>query len=142
MLRCSYFDAYRFFTAAARPRNTVTPEVFRRTELEQPGCVHGNMDLYKRAYKLLPVVPSDLVLDCFRLAKEIREVDMRASPYDLADLGYPPIPIETAAGKAEYVAAQRAFSERAAVLRERLLIATEPLRALLADPDVPAAAGR
>ena len=32
---------------------------------------------------------------------------MRASPYDLTELGYQPVPIETAAGKAEYVAAQR-----------------------------------
>ena len=55
------------------------------------------------------------------LAREIRELDMRASPYDLTALGYPPVPIETAAGKAEYVAAQRIFAVRAQALRSELL---------------------
>jgi len=61
------------------------------------------------------------VADCFALARDIRALDMRASPYDLADLGYPPIRIETPAGRAEYTAAQRRFAERAAPLRQRLL---------------------
>ena len=30
------------------------------------------MDLYKWAYKLSPLVPSELVADCFELAREIR----------------------------------------------------------------------
>ena len=42
---------------------------------------------------------------------------MRASPYDLADLGYEPVPIETAEGRAEYVRRQSAFAEAAAPLR-------------------------
>ena len=54
------------------------------------------------------------------LARQIRELDMRASPYDLADLGYPPVRIETVAGKAEYVAAQRDFAAKAQDLRRRL----------------------
>ena len=62
------------------------------------------MDLYKWAYKLLPATPSELVADCFELAVAVRELDMRASPYDLAELGYPPVRIETPAGRAEYVA--------------------------------------
>ena len=45
---------------------------------------------------------------------------MRASPYDLTDLGYPPVRIETVAGKAEYVAAQRDFAAKAQILRRRL----------------------
>ena len=48
---------------------------------------------------------------------------MMASPYDLSDLGYEPIPIETADGKAEYVRRQRAFAERGNELRRRLLTA-------------------
>jgi hypothetical protein len=48
-------------------------------------------------------------------------LDMRASPYDLTDLGHPPVRIETPAGKAEYAAAQRVFAERAALLRSRLI---------------------
>jgi hypothetical protein len=79
------------------------------------------MDLYKWAYKLAPLTPSELIADCFGLAREIRELDMRASPYDLAALGHPPIKIETADGRAEYAAAQRSFAERAAAIRERML---------------------
>ena len=120
-IRCSHFDAYRFFTPPARPLNLLLPTVDGRVGNEQPGCLHANMDLYKWSYKLLPLVPSALVLDCCLLTRRIREFDMRASPYDLADLGYPPVPIETTAGKAEYVAAQREFAAEAAVLRERIL---------------------
>jgi hypothetical protein len=61
------------------------------------------------------------VVDAFELAREVRVLDMRASPYDLAALGYEPVRIETPEGKAEYVAAQRDFAERGAALRERLL---------------------
>jgi hypothetical protein len=46
---------------------------------------------------------------------------MRASPYDFAELGFTPVRIETPAGKQEYVAAQRAFAERGAPLRQRLI---------------------
>ena len=79
------------------------------------------MDLYKWAYKLSPAVPGELVADCFALAVEVRELDMRASPYDLADHGYSPVPIETPAGRAAYARAQAGFAERAAPLRQRLL---------------------
>ncbi|MGY1672185.1 hypothetical protein [Geodermatophilus sp. SYSU D00710] len=78
-------------------------------------------DLYKWAYKLSPAVPGELVADCFALAVEVRELDMQASPYDLADRGYAPVRIETPEGKAEYVAAQRGFAHRAAPLRQRLV---------------------
>jgi hypothetical protein len=120
-VRCSHFDAYRFFTPAARPLNALTPTRERQPELEQPGCLHANMDLYKWAYKLSPLVDSELVADCFALARDIRELDMRASPYDLADLGYPPVRVETVEGRAEYAAAQRGFALRATPLRARLI---------------------
>lgn len=119
-IRCTHFDAYRFFADDAAPRNTVRPTRGRQLELEQPGCLHANMDLYKWAYKLSPLVPSELVVDAFELAREIRELDMRASPYDLSDLGYEPVRIETVDGKRAYAAAQRAFAERAGVVRDRL----------------------
>ncbi|WP_229399432.1 3-methyladenine DNA glycosylase [Micromonospora okii] len=122
-VRCSHFDAFRFFTAPARPLNVLAPTRERQHELEQPGCLHANMDLYKWAYRLSPLVPGELVADAFALAREIRTLDMRASPYDLAALGYPPVRVETAQGRAEYAAAQRDFAERAAVLRARLLAA-------------------
>ncbi|QDY06949.1 3-methyladenine DNA glycosylase [Micromonospora sp. HM134] len=124
-VRCSHFDAFRFFTAPARPLNVLQPSRDTQHALEQPGCLHANMDLYKWAYKLSPLVAAELVADCFALARQIRTLDMRASPYDLAALGYPPVRVETAEGRAEYAAAQRGFAERAAVLRARLLTALD-----------------
>ncbi|HEX5533128.1 MAG TPA: 3-methyladenine DNA glycosylase, partial [Actinomycetales bacterium] len=102
-IRCSHFDAFRFFTDEARPRNTLQPSRSSQLELEQPGCLHAAMDLYKWAYKLTPAVPSSLVADCFALARDVRVLDMRASPYDLTALGFTPVPIETPEGRAEYV---------------------------------------
>ena len=120
-IACSHFDAFRFFTPTARPLNTLRPAAGDRAAYEQPGCLHAGMDLYKHAFRLSPLVPSELVADCFELARDIRVLDMRASPYDLSDLGYSPVRIESAAGKREYAAAQRRFAELAAPLRQRLL---------------------
>lgn len=124
-IRCSHFDAYRFFTPPARPLNLLAPSRETQHANEQPGCLHANMDLYKWAYKLSPLVPSELVADAFELAREIRTLDMRASPYDLAALGYPPVRVETPEGRAEYAAAQRLFAERAVPLRARLIEALD-----------------
>ena len=126
-IACTHFDAFRFFTPPARGLNTLAPGREDRAEFEQPGCLHAGMDLYKHAFRLSPMVASELVVDCFELARDIRELDMRAAPYDLADLGYEPVRIETAAGKAVYAAAQRAFAERGAPLRARLLAECERL---------------
>ena len=120
-VHCTHHDAFRFFTEAARPLNALQPERAQQVANEQPGCLHATMDLYKWAYKLGPATPSELLADCFALAVEVRELDMRASPYDLADLGYPPVPVETPAGRAEYARAQAAFARRAAPLRARLI---------------------
>ncbi len=124
-VRCSHFDAFRFFTPPARPLNVLQPTRSSQAALEQPGCLHANMDLYKWAYKLSPLISSELVADCFALAREIRTVDMQASPYDLTGLGYAPIRVETVAGRAEYVAAQRDFADRAGILRIRLIDAID-----------------
>ena len=83
-IACSHFDAFRFFTDSARPLNTLQPGRDDRAAFEQPGCLHAGMDLYKHAFRLTPLVPSELVADCFELAWDIRELDMRASPYDFA----------------------------------------------------------
>ncbi len=120
-VRCSHFDAFRFFTEQARPLNQFQPTRTSQVDLDQPGCLHANMDVYKWAGKLLPAVDSALLLDSFELAREIRELDMRASAYDLSQWGYPPVPVETPEGRADYVRAQRGFSVRAQGLRERLL---------------------
>jgi hypothetical protein len=120
-LRCTHFDAFRFFTAPARPLNRTRLARETAVDHEQPGCLHANMDLYKWAFKLGPLVPAELVADCFELARDIRELDMRASPYDLAALGFSPVKIETPEGRADYERAQRAFAERARLLRARLI---------------------
>ncbi|MHA7132432.1 3-methyladenine DNA glycosylase [Oerskovia turbata] len=126
-VRCSHFDAFRFFTPEAVGLNRLQPTRDTQPTLEQPGCLHANMDLYKWAAKLSPAAPSGLVLDAFELARDIRWVDMRASPYDVASYGVPPVAIETPEGKAEYVRLQRGFAERSGVLRERLLEVCERL---------------
>jgi hypothetical protein len=128
-ITCSHFDAYRFFTDSARPLNTLRPGHDDRDLFEQPGCLHAGMDLYKHASRLSPLVPSELVADCFALARDIRELDMRASPYDLSGLGYSPVLIETVEGKQEYVAAQRSFAQRGAPLRQRLVTECDRLLA-------------
>ncbi|MFC6234856.1 3-methyladenine DNA glycosylase, partial [Leucobacter soli] len=124
---CTHFDAYRFFTPDAAPLNAIRPTRDSQPELEQPGCLHAGMDVYKWAAKLGPVVPGETLLDAFALARDIREVDMRASPYDVSGYrgadGRPlePIPIETAEGKRSYAALQRGFAERGDALRVRVL---------------------
>lgn len=128
-IRCTHFDAFRFYAPQAAPLNELQPTRAGQRNLEQPGCLHANMDLYKWAYKLTPALPSELVMDCFELAWRIRIMDMRASPYDLAEWGYPPIPIETRAGKADYVQAQRAFSAESQLMRAQLTKYINQLRA-------------
>lgn len=128
-LRCTHFDAFRFFTEAAAPRNRGVPTRAGQREWEQPGCLHANMDLYKWCYKLGPLVESGLLVDCLELAADARELDMRASPYDLTHLGFEPITVEEPAGRAEYVRRQGVISERAAPLRAALLRWCERLSA-------------
>ncbi len=131
---CSHFDAFRFFTAEARPRNALSPGPDDRPAFEQPGCLHAGMDLYKHAFRLTPLVCSDLVAACFELAWDLRILDMRAAPYDLTGLildptGEPwtPIEIETPTGKQEYVERQRALAERGQLLRAELIAQCERL---------------
>jgi hypothetical protein len=119
-LRCSHFDAFRFFTTAAAPRNAAVLTRDTQVQREQPGCVHANMDLYKWCYKLGPLADSELLLDCLELAADARELDMRASPYDLRDYGFTPIRVEESAGRAEYVRCQSDLAQRAAPLRSAL----------------------
>ncbi len=126
---CTHFDAFRFFTAPARPLNKLAPTRADTAQLEQRGCLHANMDLYKWAFKLAPFTPAELMADAFELARDVREIDMRASPYDLAALGFAPIAIETSAGRAEYERHQRAFAARGEPLRARLIALCDRLLA-------------
>lgn len=118
---CSHHDAFRFFAAEARPFNRLQPSLETRMELEQPGCVHANMDLYKWSAKLMPWTGSELLLDCFELAISLRDLDMRASPYDLSAWGCEPVRIETAEGRREYEAEQKRLAFAAMQLRARLI---------------------
>ncbi|MGR2753310.1 3-methyladenine DNA glycosylase [Agromyces arachidis] len=125
-IRCTHFDAFRFFTPDAAPRNRFAPTRETQPDLEQPGCLHAGMDVYKWAVKLGPLAPGEVLLDAFELARDIRYLDMQASPYDMAPWGGEPVRIETPEGKAEYVRRQRGFAERANLLRARLLAAAGP----------------
>lgn len=122
-LRCTHFDAFRFFTDTARGLNATVLTPADRSSNEQPGCLHATMDLYRWAFEAQPLTSSDLVLRCFSLAAHARVIDMRASPYDLLDLGYEPIPVETPAGRATYAAEQRRLATAAAPLRQEILTA-------------------
>ncbi len=126
-LRCSHIDAFRFFTPDAVPLNATTPTRDTQPQNEQPGCLHAAMDLYKYAFWHSPFVPSDLVLDCFLNAALARELDMRASPYDMAAFGLEPIRVETPEGRRHYADEQRRMMERTAPLRARLLDALSQL---------------
>ncbi|MCQ1993808.1 3-methyladenine DNA glycosylase [Arthrobacter sp. zg-Y1171] len=137
-IRCTHFDAFRFYTPEAVPLNELKPTRENQRDLEQPGCLHANMDLYKWAYKLVPLLPSEVVMDAFELSWRIREMDMCASPYDLADWGYTPIAVETPAGRAQYAAAQRGFAEESQQLRARILSLLEPFGGQLCSQNRPA----
>lgn len=120
-LRCTHFDAFRFFTPEATPRNPLQLTRASQIDVEQPGCLHANMDLYKHAIALAPIVGSTTVRRAFALARDIREVDMRAAPYDLRDVGIEPLLVETDEGRREFTRLQQAFAQRAAAIRAEIL---------------------
>lgn len=120
-LRCTHYDAFRHYTPAALPLNVIRPTRETQQDLEQPGCLHANMDVYKWCYKLTPFVSSELTLAAFELARDIRQLDAQAAPYDLTAWDLPPVPVETADGRAEFVRQQREFTARANVLRLQLI---------------------
>lgn len=120
-LRCTHIDAFRFFTPEAIPLNALQPTRETQADLDQSGCLHASMDLYKYASWFSPLVSSDLVMDCFENAAAARRVDMQASPYDVSGFGLEPIPVETADGRRDYASRQRALMESTQPLRDRLL---------------------
>lgn len=128
-LTCTHYDAFRFFTPPAVPLNSFQPTLDSRVHLEQAGCLHANMDLYKWAYKLWPWIGSDLVAEAFALACQCRVLDMCASPYDLTDYGFDPIPIETESGREQYRREQQRLSQIAAPIRQHLVEACESMLA-------------
>ena len=120
-LHCTHFDAFRFFSSQAVPRNRWELTRTATTEHDQAGCIHVNMDLYRFAYKIAPFCLSEVLADAFELARAAREVDMRASPYDLSTYGFSPVRIETPEGRAEYAELQRELCRLGQPVRERLV---------------------
>lgn len=120
-LVCTHFDAFRFFTDKAKPQNKFELNREKFHQMEQPGCLHTNMDLYKWAFKMYPWISSDTIRRAFELAVETRIIDMKASPYDLRQRGLEPIKIETDAGRLEYVEEQRAIFEKSKPIRQALI---------------------
>ena len=141
-IACTHFDAFRFFAPAAAPLNTVEPTPSRAAQpsLEQPGCVHASMDLFKYAAKLHPHLPSSLLADTLELAIAARVLDMRASPYDLRAVDAPgfdlrAVRVETAEGRREYQLEQAAVARRAAPLRRQLLHHYDAALDAVANPE-------
>lgn len=127
-LCCTHYDAYRFFTPEAGPLNLFKPSLDTRLQNEQAGCLHANMDIYKWATKLWPWIGSDFIAKAFLVALEGRELDMRASPYDLQEEGYFPICIETGQGRKEYQQLQQQYAQKAQKLRQELASFCKRLR--------------
>jgi hypothetical protein len=136
---CSHHDAFRFFAPGARRFNRLEPSLEARLEYEQPGCVHANMDLYKWCAKTMPWTGSELLLESFELAMELRSLDMRASPYDLAAWGCDPIRIETPEGRRAYEAEQKRLSFLAMQVRSRLIARIDVTLELAAGHAAPVA---
>jgi hypothetical protein len=127
-LRCTHIDAYRFYTEEAKPLNATTPTRVTQPDEDQPGCLHAAMDTYKIAGWFSPLISSDLVADAFEVAATARELDMRASPYDVSELGLPAIPIETIDGRRAYAREQESIIHQSAPVRATLLAALQGLR--------------
>jgi hypothetical protein len=137
-LRCTHYDAFRFFTPSAVPLNRIDLHRHTTTDHDQPGCLHVTMDLYKWAYVIAPYLAAEIVADAFELAIAARELDMRASPYDLTGLGFAPIPIESREGREEYVDNQRALYRRGQQVRQAVLNGYRRLQCLVFGQTLPA----
>ena len=120
-LVCTHFDAFRFFTEKARPMNKHSLSRDKFKDMEQPGCIHTNMDLYKWAFKLYPWISGDLIREAFLNAVEARKTDMQASPYDAREFGLEPIKIETEEGRKIYMEKQMEIFEKSMPIRKKLI---------------------
>ena len=123
-IRCTHFDAFRFFHPDAKSLNVIHPLTRdNQIEHEQPGCVHATMDLFKYAYQLYPFVSSSLLRDCITLAIIARKIDMRASPYDVSTVEgcESPLCVESAEGRKSYMEEQERLSQLAIPIRAKLI---------------------
>lgn len=144
-LKCTHFDAWRFFHPVAQPMNML-PSLTRGTQkvYEQPGCLHATMDLFKYAYQLFPFVSSDILRETVVLAFRARRLDIRGSPYDVSEYleGEPPIRVETEEGREEYVREQAALAEASIPVRKMLLEIYDRVLDLPADQPLPSRSGQ
>ncbi|WP_231750551.1 MULTISPECIES: hypothetical protein [unclassified Dietzia] len=135
-LRCTHFDALRFFAEPAVPLNQHALSREAQVRNEQPACLHSGMDLYSHVAAMEAGAPGELLRDSLVAAFDAREVDMRSSPYDLSAWGLDPIPVESPEGRAMFVAHQRAWVRRTQALRARFLKAVRRLESSRPDPSV------
>lgn len=124
-IRCTHYDAWRFFQPRAQTFNVANPLTRQnQSQYEQPGCIHANMDLFKYAYHLYPIVSSSLLHRALDIAIAARKMDMRASPYDCSEFEEcqdGPILVETKEGRAQYIREQESLFRAAAPVRQELM---------------------
>ncbi len=122
-LRCTHYDAYRFFSLESVQLNSIQLSAETMPDTEQPGCLHTNMDLFRWAQKLAPWVSTPLLAQTLDLAWQARIIDSRTCPYDLRPAGWEPITPETEEGRREFAAEQRRIFALATPLRRALIVA-------------------
>ena len=128
-ISCTHVDALRYFAPAAGPLNHHGHSLQRekQLELEQPACVHAQMDLLKMALKLDPYCDPILLQKVLEVSLAARKLDVAASPYDATAFGVGVIAVETAEGRAEYRHQQVALMNHAEPVRKELLYAYDLL---------------
>jgi hypothetical protein len=137
-VHCTHVDALKYFAPAATPLNHYGPLSDRgeQLRLEQPACVHAQMDLLKMTLRLQPFVGGDLLVSAVEMALQSRRLDVAASPYDASSYGVDAVPIETSEGRAIYRESQRKLMEEAKPVRLRLLDAYDAFLHAAFDPAV------
>ena len=94
--------------------------------LEQPGCLHANLDLFKWAIKLFPLISSSIIGDALEVALEARTLDVAASPYDAGIYtGGWKVKVEEEEGRREYKTRQIEIMGKSGEVRDRLIQAYE-----------------
>ena len=141
---CTHVDALRYFAPAAAPLNHHGSKLDRidQLRLEQPACVHAQMDLLKIALRLQPFCGSELIQHTLATALQARRLDVAASPYDASAYGVGIVPVETAEGRALYRREQIKLMKQAVPVRKEVLRAYDALLQAAFDDSVLAEANR
>lgn len=126
-IHCTHMDALRFFAPEANQYNqygniNTLQRSIDQIRLEQPGCIHAQMDLLKYCLKIQPYYDCQLLQQILECAIRSRKLDIRASPYDVQTLyGLSPIHVETTDGKKQYRDEQIKCMKQTQPLRIQLL---------------------